>query len=126
MSNLYSFNFIKIDISLFNSVGDVLQFLNSNNIPKKEISPQKLIEAKLFHNVLFFDPITFNLVAYIKKGENNINFVPELFEMMNGISSQKKDKKPKKLSLDGILDKINTQGIKSLNKNELDFLSNSQ
>ncbi len=124
MPNIFSFNFVKIDLNKLKSIEDTKVLLKSNGIPVEEISPEKVFESKNLHKVLFFDPITYYLVAYLKKGDATITFVPEFIQMMTDSKPlSKKDCFNSILNLDLILDKINEKGIKSLDKNEIDFLN---
>lgn len=121
----FSFNFIRIDLSKINSIEEAKKILSENNISESEIKSEKLFLAKEFHQTLFFDPTTLYLVAYIKKGEKNIIFVPEFTDFMNNLNSIKVTKTNKVMSLDSILEKISKNGMGSLNKKELIFLEKS-
>ena len=121
----FSFNFIRIDLSKINSIEEAKKLLSDNNISESEVKPEKLFQVKELHQTLFFDPITLYLVAYIKKGEKNIAFVPEFTDFLNEVKPISFLKEDKVLTLDVILEKISKKGIKSLNKRELIFLEKS-
>lgn len=124
MSIMFSFNFIKINLNKLNSIDDTKALLESNGIPIQEINPEKVFQSKKLHKSLFFDPTTHYLVAYFKKGDNTITFVPEFIKMMTESKPlSKKDCFNPILNLDLILDKINEKGFKSLDKNEINFLN---
>lgn len=119
----FSFNFLRLDLCKINSVEDAKKILLDNNILESDIKSEKLFLSKEFHQALFFDPTTLYLVAYIKKGEKDIIFVPEFTDFMNNLKSIKNS--DKNISLDSILDKISKSGVSSLNKKEVIFLDKS-
>ena len=121
----YSINFIRIDLNRINSVEDARKILSSNNIQEKDIKPEKVFLAKESHQSLFFDASTLYLIAYIKKGESNMIFVPEFTQLFVDTKPLKVNEKNVNLSMDFILDKINKTGLQSLSNKEKEFLNES-
>lgn len=121
----YSINFIRIELNKIKSVEDARKILASNNIQEKDIKPEKVFSAKEFHKTLFFDASTLYLIAYIKKGESNLTFVPEFYQLFTDSKPLEAKEDKVILSLDTILDKISKTGIGSLSRSEKVFLNES-
>jgi len=125
MSN-FSFNFIRIDIKNIKTLEDCKRILADNDIKTKDIDPEKIFNAKSKHDVLFFDSVTLLLVAYIKKNGKDISLVYDLIDEMTALQPiNEKTKDTSELTLDFILDKINSFGFKSLTEKEKLYLDSS-
>lgn len=124
MENLFSFNFIKIDLRLINTEANAKRILEENSIPLEQVDPQKLFSNKDNVDILFFDAVTFSIVAYIGKREKEIKFVVEFTRLLWSQEPIKYSKKiaDDELKMDHILEKISSKGIASLTKREKDFL----
>jgi hypothetical protein len=127
MKSYFSFNFIKIDLRLINTVQNAKRILEENSISDC-VSAEKIFEWKPTVDILFLDPIKFTIVAFIYKKEKQINFVSELYQELQAQEPIKFIKKEKvfstSLKIDSILEKISSRGINSLTKEEKDFLDN--
>lgn len=125
MSN-FPFNFIRIDIKNIKTVEDCKRILFDNDIKPKDIDPEKVFSAKSKHDTLFFDATSLLLVAYIKKNGKDITLVYDLVDEMMALQPiNDKSKDTSELSLDFILDKINSFGFKSLTEKEKTFLDST-
>jgi hypothetical protein len=124
MDNLFSFDFIKIDLRLINTEANAKRILEENSIPLDQVNHIKLFEQKETVDILFLDSKTYSIVAFTYKREPEINFVRELISAMRDIDPIKYVKKviDEELKMDIILEKISARGIESLSKRERDFL----
>jgi len=124
MKNIYSFRYIKIDMSIFRSSDDFRKLFDDNNISLSRISVEKVVKMKSICDYIFLDPITFRIVAYLRKGSISIEFVDDISKYLIDYPSLSYTKEYdfSNLSIDGILDKISSDGISSLSIEEKLFL----
>lgn len=125
----YSFNFIKVDLRIINTLENCKRLLSENNISSEKVDASKLFDLKYTLDFVFFDQETFTIVAYIQKREKQIEFVRDLHSEMYDIIPIKYIKRDKtgesqNMKLDEILDKISKSGINGLTQYEKDFLDN--
>lgn len=123
MKNLYSFNFLRIDLDSFKTKEELADILIANDIPLDEISPEKLFSFKKDYATIFYDTTTFCIVSYIKRGKTEINFVKEFMALMNNTKTISVT--IEHLTIDDILDKINRRGLSALSTQEIEFLKNN-
>lgn len=120
MKNLYSFHFLKIDLDSFQTYEELVEILVVNGITTEKISPRKLFDLKKTYITIFYDPITYSIVAYIKRGQSEIKFVKELIQLFN--STVALSSEISELTVDDILDKISRRGLDALSTQEIEFL----
>jgi hypothetical protein len=124
MKNYFSSKYIKIDLRMCNTIADIERLRDDNGIPKSKMSPKKVMETKGYCDVVFYDAITFYMVAYIYKDETTINFVDEMTDYLNSIKAIDfvKSFDFDDMSVDTVLDKIGATGFESLTRKEKAFL----
>jgi hypothetical protein len=112
---------------MFKTQKDFEQLFLVNSIPSDKVCAEKVFKLKKTLDILFFDKITFAAVAYISKGSSDIMLMTDIAEEMMKMKSinvsHKIESNNVKLSIDGILDKINHSGINSLSNQEKAFLA---
>ena len=134
---MFTFNCFCIDLSVFDTQEEILDFLKSNKIDKN-LDAQNLYEAKLgvfTHgdkiNMVWVDSVTFCVTAYRTDGESK--FTVQYVDYMNALEPLSYGEGVKQLTspsnnvgefttIDEILDKINNFGMQSLTENELNIL----
>lgn len=126
MNNNFSPIFGKFDLRRCNNISDFERVRDDNDIPESELDCNKLMGLKKSYDIIFYDMNTFNIIAYIRKGQDEVKYVAELAQFLKDLSplSLKKDADFSDLELDNILDKISATGVDSLNKKEKLFLEN--
>lgn len=125
----YSFNFIKVDLRIINTLENCIRILKDNNISEEKVSAQKLFDLKSSIDIIFFDDQNLSLVAFIRKKEKQIEFVKEFYDDLHDLDALKYTKKQinlqsETLKLDLILEKISSKGLNSLTPREREFLDN--
>jgi hypothetical protein len=122
----FSFEFIKIDLRIINTLQNCKRLLGEHNIPAEKVNVEKLYELKNNFDIVFFDKETFFIAAFVRKKEKEIEFVREFLNEMHEEESIKYIKKEifqnESLKLDLILEKISNQGMNSLTQREKEFL----
>lgn len=124
MKNLFSINFLKVDLRKLNNIKEAKKLLLDNNVSSDKVCSKKLFANKKIADVVFLDKNTFNVIAYIRKGENSITLVDELTELfMNSKPIEfAKEVYVDITNVDLILEKIGAQGLTSLTKKERNIL----
>ena len=117
---MWSENIFKLDLRICKTIEDCKTLREDNNISEDQISDEKLFSYKNKIDVFFYDKMTFNIIAVIATGSDSIQFTDDFINYLVGLPSLRFIKRT--LDLDGILDKINSMGIKSLNSSEKRFL----
>jgi hypothetical protein len=120
MKNLYSFHFLRLDLDNFKTKEEIADLLISKQIPLDEISPEKVFDLKKNYTTIFYDSTTYSIVAYIKRGKTEVNFVIEFMDLINNTTSLDVD--VEEFTIDNILDKINRRGLSALSTQEIEFL----
>ena len=105
---------LTLDFRIVQTPMDLIEFMRRNQI-KIDWDLDFVLARGQVYDVCYLDPITFEIFAYIKKGQNKINFTSSF------VAHLRND--PEIFELDAILDKINRSGIGSLTENELNFLN---
>ena len=126
MTNKFSFDLIRLDLSTIKTVEDCKKILFDNNISESDVNPSKALDLKKIYDTVFLDSKTLFIVAYISKNRKDITFVNDLIEdmlEMKSINSRTRD--TSELTVDFILDKINRFGFKSLTTKEQKFLEST-
>ena len=128
MKKYFSSKYIKIDLRIVNSVADIERLRDDNGIPKEKMSPKKVLITKESCDIIFYDATTFYMVAFIYKGETTINYVDELSEYLNSLTSIDfvKSYDFTDMSVDSVLDKIGATGLESLSQKEKSFLESQK
>jgi len=122
----YKNNFLVIHLNKFKSIEEFNQVLEDNDISK--VCPKSLYAMKLEgYTKVFLDNQTHEMFAFSHTTlKGKIKFCDEFEDMLKTERSIDFDKKPKNISINSILDKINEKGINSLNRYEKEFLENNK
>ena len=136
---MFTFNCFCIDLTIFDTPEDILEFLKSNKIDM-HIDYNNLYQAKtgffthgVGMNKVWVDSVTYCVTAY--KTDTESKFTVQYVDYMNSIEplsygeglTQLKpqintNSLPNYNTIDEILDKINKFGMNSLTENELSIL----
>jgi len=136
---MFTFNCFCIDLTIFDTPEDILEFLKSNKIDI-HIDYNNLYQAKtgffthgVGMNKVWIDSVTYCVTAY--KTDTESKFTVQYVDYMNSIeplsygegvtqlkSPFNTNNLPNYNTIDEILDKINNFGMDSLNEKELSIL----
>lgn len=136
---MFKFNCFCIDLTIFDSEDEILEFLKSNKIDI-HLDAKNLYEAKtgvFTHgtviNKVWVDSVTYCVTAY--KTDDESKFTVQFVDYMNSIEPlgfgegvtqltppTSSENKKQCITIDEILDKINNFGFDSLTDEELDIL----
>jgi hypothetical protein len=135
------YNCFLIDLSKFSSQEEIASFLSDANISENNLSSENLWQTKIGNFTqgeevisIWVDGTTFFAFAYATRTKQN--FVTQFVEYLQNMSPLYPGEKYQapdsfdlnlnsNLTIDDVLDKINSSGINSLNENELFILKNN-
>ena len=136
---MFTFNCFCIDLTIFDTPKDILEFLKSNKIDMY-MDYNNLYQAKtgvfthgVGMNKVWVDSVTYCVTAY--KTDTESKFTVQFVDYMNSIETLgygegvtqlkpqiNNNRLPNYNTIDEILDKINNFGMDSLTENELSIL----